>query len=298
LTAIDGAIRIKLNAAIGATSSAVRRVDSAITGLTVEIERATPSLSPVEKASYQDRIKDAQAAVAAALALQSRGQVIASRVTRAPDELHNAVDEIIGLVNKEIDKAEPSMTSVEAALSQQKTLISSPIFPIGSVGGGTVKNAKMSAEKMMNQKNLRNKARPSTVEAAMTTLSDALDELDTVVSPIADALQLGDDPPPIRTCVDAAQGSVALRPFEITRSNTDPISPGGSTSFIVTGGDNVRIAPTDEAKANLQIRPTGTNGVIEVSVSATATAKPGSYVIEVVDNRNQKVVIITVKPAA
>lgn len=274
-------------AAVGAVDEKTRAVSRAIGGVNAAMAAEPPPAGV--RADIESQIADAQAVLVAAKALRDKGDLLLKRLDGAAEEVHARVDQIIGLVNDEIDKGEPTMDSVQQALARHQTALTSAASSLGAI-------AKAS-EKTAGARGPAKGSGPGT-DAAVDRLTEAVRNLGATAAEVASGLRAIGEVAPSQGCLDTAQTTIGA-PLQITRSDDEALAPGQSTAFLVTGGvGNVHVSAADaEARAALEISESGQSGAKQVSVRVKPDAKPGTYYIEVTDGVSTKAVRITVKSA-
>jgi hypothetical protein len=275
----------------------------------VKTALANASSTPADEAAViQGEIAAAQGAVAAATLVQSRATEAIARRHGAPREIDTSVDQIIGVVNSEIDKSEPTMEMVRQAVNQQIEVQSSALKGLEALVAATkAKNDAAAATRQATadqRATARNAKRAraareaeldDALERAREKLSEATDGLMAVTREVTRVLDVVGAPPPASGCVSTAQGAVAAAPFEIV-PRTAEVTAGGQVTVLVAGGvGDVQIGPDAAAQSRLDIETTTIGGVRRVVVTVKSGTPAGAYVINVRDTRNRDVIVITVK---
>ena len=280
-----------------------------------------------EGAAAQEDIAVARYAVTAAKHVHSRAQSLTTRMNGAPGEIHSGVDRIIRLVNEEIDKTEPTMEMVRQAIAQQNQLRTSAFEGLDALIKSSEARALAAAtrRKALEAQLAQLTTSEAIVESddpvqrlwqeldatrqalaqARTALLDALVDsqigLNTLTPVVSKELDTVGDPSPAENCVTLARGGVGAKPLKIDfqradQTAPDPITPGETTFFIVSGGSgDVQISADADARGALELQQNQVSGVKSVAVKAKAEAKANTYLIDVADSVSNKVVKVAVK---
>jgi hypothetical protein len=284
-----------------------------------------------EETAAQQDVTAAQSAVTAASLVHSRAVAAQTRMNGAPREIRSSVDRIISVVNEQIDKQEPTMELVSQAIAQQNQLRTSAFQGLDALikesEARTLKLAQNRAALDAAMKKLPTGDEPlggaqppdpitelrKPVDAARAALLNARQALaDAIVNEqtglnvqaagVAQVVDRVGDPPPAENCVTLAKSGI-VKPLKITfqqldQTAPDAVIPGGTASFIVSGGSSpVQINSADAAsKGALTIDQRQVSDVQWVIVSVKANAKPDTYLIDIVDtaSNSNKVVKIAV----
>jgi 5-bromo-4-chloroindolyl phosphate hydrolysis protein len=238
----------------------------------------------------QEEITEAQTAVSTAKKLVTKAEDVIRQMNGAAEDIHASVDRVISLVNEEIDKLEPTMEDVRKAIADQIQLRTSAFTGLDAL----VKDSEAKSKARETAK--KTAALRSPLEQARIDLSEAVTELTTAMAAISkDVDRLGQAQPP-QGCLTTAQGALGAGVLVVTMSSDEPVAPGQTVVFLVSGGvGDVQIKTDTESQATLDVKYDTVGGVKQVVVKVKSEAKPGTYLIDVVDKVANKIVKIVVK---
>ena len=283
-------------------------VSFAISRVNAELAAAVPPPSVDDRNEILAEISDATQAITTARQLVQTAVALVNRLNGASEEIHGSVDRIIRLVNEEIDKLEPTMEKVRQAIAQQNELRTSAFAGLDAlIKDSAERNKKLAASQMARhqlqamRQGLGPEGTPrlSRLDQARKDLVGAMDTLNTAMIPVNEGVSRVGNPPPAQGCVNTAEGLVGAGVLTITLSSEDPVLPGQTVVFIVSGGvGDVQIKADPDSQATLEIKQSGVGLLKQVVVKVKADAKPGTYLVDVSDKVNSKVVKIVVKAAS
>jgi hypothetical protein len=262
-----------------------------------------PSALPDVQAAILDEIAVARQAVSTANGLVATARALIARMNGAPEEIHGSVDHIIRLVNEEIDKLEPTMDAVRQAITQQNQLRTSAFAGLDEL----VKESEKRAAEAEAKKNVKRSAAgvhalavaASPVEQARDALLAAVRDLNAAMAPISRVVDSIGNPPPARGCLTTVEGTIGAGVLTITLSSEEPVLPGQTFVFLVSGGvGDVQIKADPDSQAALEIQQSTVGAFKQVAVKVKSDAKPNTYLVDVTDKVNSKVVKIVVKTAS
>jgi methionine-rich copper-binding protein CopC len=288
---------------IGVLPDRIRDVNAAVATVNIELSRAAAAIpAGDQRTALQNAVGEevtaAQAVVAKAKLLQAAAEALVKRMNGATEEIHTSVDRIITLVNDEIDKSEPTMELVQQAIARQIQGQTSALSGLKALVDAAEREAKARAKAATG--GAAGGAAPlahSPLDKARDDLAGAVSRLTTTMSDVAKVVDEVGSPAPAQGCVDTARSAVGAAPLQITLGSEDPVPPGQSMVFLVSGGaGDVSITPADAAAAaQLEIRVTTVSGVRQVVVKTKSATPAGTYLVDVTDGFSNRVVKVVVK---